>query len=447
MSVYHYALLEELPTGAAATVPTGWHRPFERAAARVIIPVALVASGLIWCPQPIAAAPSNTVTTLGWYQPLSKPAPTANTQLGYSFVPFNTAQINTQRIDKWLVPLSKPVPVASVVNHYSVVPLNTFQPNTATIDKWLQRLSIAPPTATAQQGNSFVPLDTAQTNTATLEKWQQPLSKAVQVATAKQGHAFAPLNTAQINTVTVEKWLQSLSRPVPAARIVQSWMFVPLDTVQPAAGLVSYDKYQQPLSVAPKSARAIYAPVSFVVLPVPQVSLVWVQPLSVAVRLPASLSAGLVYAQAPVAPTVGISGMAWLAPLGTVPYRVVYPPQQYIVAPIQLGTVVATEEPSGKWHGGYRHHDWKPWPFAKKRKIEELDELIEQLHEIAKRSPKPVSSPVILANYSRPLAEALFALDRPIADFKISRAKIAAEQLLKRQLEDDEDSAILLLLQ
>lgn len=112
---------------------------------------------------------------------------------------------------------------------------------------------------------------------------------------------------------------------------------------------------------------------------------------------------------------------------------------------IHLADVTPTiEEQGGKWQG-YNQHDWKPWPFAKKRKIEELDELIEQLHEIAERSSRPVSSPVIL--YSRPLAEALFALDRPITDFKVSRAKIAAEQLLKRQLEDDEDSAILLLLQ
>lgn len=306
--------------GGATPQPEGWYRPFEKAPLSVIIPVALVASGLVWCPQPIAASPSNTVTIDKWQQPLSKPVPVARAIQGDSFVPFNTTQIvsttpngwhsplsvaanvarpvHTQPLFVpaafpqyplgWHQPLSKPVPAAIAQPGNAFVPFNTAQTNTATIDKWLQPLSIAVPVTKAQQGDGFVPLNTAQINTTTIDKWQQPLVAAVKLTGPahtqpsfvvppfevprgwyQQLSTPAPVGKARFadqqfpfypatvdNNVTLDKWQQPLSVAVPVAKALQGDTFVPFNTVQPVAGFVSYSSYQQPLSVVPATFKA-----------------------------------------------------------------------------------------------------------------------------------------------------------------------------------------------
>ncbi len=73
---------------------------------------------------------SNTVTQVAWLQPLSQAVPVANSQSGYSFVPFNTAQAQPAGISgmAWYTPLgtvAKSIPTAT--QGISFVPLDTTQ--------------------------------------------------------------------------------------------------------------------------------------------------------------------------------------------------------------------------------------------------------------------------------------------------------------------------------
>lgn len=271
--------------GGGSPPPNGWWRPFETTAARTLLPAALIASGLVWCPQPIAASPSNEVTIDKWQQPLSKAPPVARAIQGDSFVPFDTAQVVAATRDTaWQPPLSVAPQTARAVHSQPVFVPTAFAQYPL---GWHQALGIAPPVAKAQPGSTFVPFNTAQTNTATIDKWQVPLSVPAPVAKAQQGSAFVPFDTAQTNTSTIDKWQQpfvaavKLTGPVhtqpsfvaPPFEVPRGWQSqlsvapattkarlsdqpFAVDPVTAADNTVTLDKWQQPLSIAVPVAKA-----------------------------------------------------------------------------------------------------------------------------------------------------------------------------------------------
>ncbi len=104
----------------------------------------------------------TAVTSQGWWQPLSAAVNTVTanyTQPIWVLGAFQTPSL------AWLQPLSQAVPVANSQSGYSFVPFNTAQVQPAGISgmAWYTPLgTVAKSIPTATQGISFVPLDTAQ---------------------------------------------------------------------------------------------------------------------------------------------------------------------------------------------------------------------------------------------------------------------------------------------
>src|SRR5258708_23136665 len=146
------------PTQVAATPPpNGWFGPINFAVNTAIAQPTQATTFAI------PAQVSNSVSQFGWYYPLSQAVPVSQAQQGYSFVPFNTAQMLPA-----IIPLFYDAGIPRTATVYYQALFNPLLPivqlpNTVIQVAWQQPLSVAAPTTPiAAQGMSFVPLDTAQ---------------------------------------------------------------------------------------------------------------------------------------------------------------------------------------------------------------------------------------------------------------------------------------------
>lgn len=313
-----------LQTVVATAVYGGWYSPLSTAAPIANAPVEQ------W-QLPYSVAP---VVSVGWQQPLSRPPQVAKSPPGHISGPFSPASTVTLA---WQAPLSvAPVVKRTIDTNYQlpVYPGVVVIANTVTIDKWQQPLSVAPKVAQAQQGDAFVPYNTAQVVVAAYTKFYlQPLSVAVPVARAISDFGSVPLSSPAV--ITVDKWQQPLSKPVGVAQAQAGFSSVPFNTAQLAVNYTAFT-WSQPLSLPPPVAQ-------------PQVGWSFV-PFNTAQAAPA-----------------GIAGMAWYSQLGTVPYSVVYQPQQYPVDPPRFGEIAPSppEEtgtilmPGKAGGGGFTRKRWR----------------------------------------------------------------------------------------
>lgn len=258
---------------------------------------------------------SNSVTQFGWFAPLSSPVAVAKAQLGSSFVPFNTVQVN-------------PTP----------------PPN-----GWFGQINPAAKSVAAQptQATAFaVPPQAAGASTPGQFGWYAPLSKAVPVAQAQQGHSFVPFNTAQVSAViTPVALVYDAGYPRTAVVYYQS-LFSPLPPIVAPSNTVAQVTWQQPLSVAVKSSPVVYSQPVWIPTAFPTFTLAWVQPLSKAVPV-VKAQQGIAFVPfntAQVQPA-GIAGMAWFMPLGTVATSLPTAPQGISFVPLNTPQFVPPPPP------------------------------------------------------------------------------------------------------
>ena len=243
--VYYQASVRPLPPIAPplpnTIVGTGWVSLVSYTAK---VAVAWPTQATSFAVPPSAAPPPPTPGQFGWYAPLSKAAPVAIAQVGYSFVPFNTAQIV---ITPPTVPLAYDAntPGYRVVYHQSLVlppRLPVVLPNTIVGIGWYQPLSVAAPVARAQVGSTFVPFDKKQINSITGIGWYQQLSVAAPVARAQVGSSFVPLNTKQVIPPVVvsppggysrKRWGASYPLPTTPTEVKKPVERKPVETKRP----------------------------------------------------------------------------------------------------------------------------------------------------------------------------------------------------------------------
>jgi len=165
---------------------------------------------------------------MGWFQALASTPLGPPTQIGATFVPFDTSQVVTAISPYgWYQPLSLAPPVAQAIypkTAWTPAPFPTF-----TL-AWQQPLSIAPPVAIAPYTQPI--LVPAPFPTFTLG-WQQPLASTPPPTAAQLGSTSLFYNIQPLaNTVVGIPWQQPLSTPIPIAVAYQGQFFVPYNTTQ-----------------------------------------------------------------------------------------------------------------------------------------------------------------------------------------------------------------------
>src|SRR5882724_7534457 len=136
---------EPVSTRPETVTEDRWHQPWSEPVRTKIKPalaIALIASGLGWDPQPIAAAP---IQTIGWQSPLSEPVRKKEDKVGLRVrYPFIYGSVYMS----WFGPLSEPARVkinpalsVALIVSGSIWNPQPIAPPVQNIDKWLQPLS------------------------------------------------------------------------------------------------------------------------------------------------------------------------------------------------------------------------------------------------------------------------------------------------------------------
>ncbi len=258
-----YRLYLGNPTASSTppAAPNGWQSIATNAAVRVALVVATQATLSFVVPTPAAAnVPS------GWQSQCPKAPAVAKAQQGQFFVPFNTAQVVTVPRGWQGQPSVAPKPAKANPTQATSfqVPEQTAPAvdNNTTAKGWYPPLAGAPKTAQARQSQatSFqTPEQTAPAvdNNTLSKAWHQDLSRPVAVAKARQGHSFVPFNTAQIvvspQTVPL---VQDSSATYTFPVYYQAFVYPPQYIAPPVDNDTTSKGWQQPLSGAPKTAKA-----------------------------------------------------------------------------------------------------------------------------------------------------------------------------------------------
>jgi len=363
---------------AAVTIALGWQSQFSRAQPLANVPYSqpqLVPLDnpdfyLGWQPplssaSQVARVPSYSAASFvvppfvvpsGWQSPLSTASPAlARAPASFSFVPFNTAQVQPATPTGWQSALSTAPPIVRPAQNFAYVPFNTAQPVVATVYLgWQPPLSVAPPIVKAAQSFAFVPFNTPQLAApVTSYGWQSALSVAPQRAvTPSQSFSSVPFAVPPVISIA---WQQPLSVAPALGRAPQSYFYVPFNTAQIVIAPVNLS-WQSPLSVAPSvtKTQAGFSSVPFgpTQVAAQAVSVAWQQPLSVAAqRQQTSRLFAFVPWNTPQVTPATTQGLGWYSPLSTAPISARFAPYSYSFVPLDTYQL-APEAPPREHHPG-----------------------------------------------------------------------------------------------
>lgn len=221
--------------------------------------IAAVAIAAVYSFVPFNTPQINTKVD-GWQQPLSVALPVAQAQLGSSFVPFNTTQITAGTPRGWQT-IATPTPAIAFINAPS---LPFIVPPFPVPSGWYQALATTPSSPPTQQGSALLSYNpTPITNTISGMGWFQALATTPPAPPSQIGASFVPLNTPQISIViSPYGWQQPLAS-TPTTPFVQLGSTSLSYNIQPLANTVVGMPWQQPLSTPPPVA-VVYQGSSFV---------------------------------------------------------------------------------------------------------------------------------------------------------------------------------------
>lgn len=186
--------------------------------------------------MPYLAAITAAVTADQWLQPLSSAPLVARARPGYSFVPFDTAQLSVNFTNfGWQGPLAAAVkPVKPASDQPTFVNVSQSVPQ-----GWHQALSTPPLVAKVAYNNQ--PLASPPTATSNIN-WQQPLSFVPSRTTAQLGSVVQPAYVAPVTVAGIAgmAWFTPLSIPVKMHAIPRQSDILSItryDTVAPVGTL------------------------------------------------------------------------------------------------------------------------------------------------------------------------------------------------------------------